>query len=1113
MAVMKRLFLFLLLFRSLALWASGDPAPGLKFIENKRQWPRQVHFAASVPGGQMVIEAGRFRYRLIDQARVQALHEQSHENWSSQVPEAGGEDLICTHIVDVTFLGANTQALPRPFGQSSEYYNYFLGEDSTRWSAGVYAYDGMIYPDFYPGIDMKVYSQGKHLKYDFIVAPGADASQILSQYAGADRLSLDNGNLMVATSLGDIIERKPYAYQWIGGQKVTVPSAYVLTGDRLSYTFPEGYDACYPLVVDPQLIFSTYSGSVRDNWGNSATPGEHGTLYSAGTTNSDVSGETGNFPTTTGVFQTSFKGRFDITIIKYDSLGTQMLYSTLLGGASGESPHSLLVNKQNELIVLGTTGSKDFPTTAGAVNRSFNQGVNGTHLQIIGINYDFGADIFLSRIRADGKQLMSSTYLGGSDADGLNVTYENFNLPVGTDSELVANYGDQLRGDLAVDADGNIYVSSVTASADFPMTGGFELNYKGGLSDALVVKLNPDLSAVLWSTYLGGTGSDGAYTIKLDHDNNVFVAGGTSSPTFPGTTTGAQAGHAGGVDGWIAKIDKTGATLLGATYTGTSQFDQVYFLDLNKTEEVYVYGQTNGNMSITPGLYGRVNSGQFLRKYANDLSTLVFSTTFGSGRTDPDISPTAFLVSDCNTIYMCGWGGEVNSVDEKGWGTDTRGMETTEDAYQRTTEGSDFYFIVLAEDASRLLYGTYMGGTLSGTHVDGGTSRFNKEGVVYHAVCAGCSATTANFEPASDFPTTPGAWSRLNRSQNCNNAAFKFDLSSLKARVAIKGNATVCLPDGFEFRNLSAGGEQYYWDFGDDVTATLPDTASVKHKYEEPGEYTIRLVAYDPATCITSDTAYVKVKVYKAGASAQDDDRLCGGSPYQLHAQGGTTYHWYTEDRSFTSNIANPVVKPGQTIEYFVDITEATGCMHTDSVTIDVIPEVNPEFEYNRTAGCLVRPYITVHSLTDSLMEGDQIFYDFGDGTTSENVPDIDHFYERDSLFTIRQVVDRDGCRYQDEITIPIFSMTIPNVITPGNKDGDNDYFVVRFGRGDDIKTPEDYGFNTSLVVYDRWGGEVYRNPEYHFDWSAESLAAGVYYFEVEVAEHAKCKSWIHVIK
>lgn len=1099
--LMKRLLLFCLLVRSLQVLASGGAPAALKFVENKNQWPAQVHFSARVPGGQMMVGAGMFRYRLVDQVRIQALHERGHENWSKQNPEANADDLVCTHVVDVTFIGANLQAKAQPFGRSSEYYNFFTGNDSTRWASGVYAYEGMIYPNFYAGIDLKVYGQDSHVKYDFIVAPGADASQILSQYTGADGLTLDNGNLFVQTSLGDIIERKPYAFQWIGGSKVSVPCAYVLTGSRLSFAFPEGYDACYPLVIDPQLIFSTYSGSTKDNWGSTATPGERGTLYSGGTTNDEVQNENGEFPATTGAIQTHFAGYFDIAILKYDSSGRQLLYATYLGGHGAESPHSLLVNEQEELIVLGTTSSDNFPVTSGVVGPVFNKGANGTEISVIGIDYEFGADIILARISKDGRQLLASTFLGGKNHDGLNPE----------SSSLVVNYGDQLRGDLAVDQAGNVYLSSVTSSPDFPMAASFNTVYRGGLTDAAVVKLDAGFTTVLWGAFLGGSGADASHTIKLDQQGNVYVAGGTTSPNFPGTTAGHQPTLAGDVDGWIAKINNDGTTLLRATYTGTPQFDQVYFLDLNKTEEVYVYGQTSGNMLITTGLYGRANSGQFLRKFSNDLSKLRFTTTFGSGQTLPDISPTAFLVSDCNTIYMCGWGGRINQLTG-GWPTDTDSLDTTPDAYQRTTSGSDFYFIVLAEDASELLYATYLGGTQSRTHVDGGTSRFDKEGVVYHSVCSGCNSDNGSRRATSDFPTTVNAWSRFNRSLNCNNAAFKFDLSSLKARAAIKGNAVVCLPDAFEFRNLSSGGELYTWNFGDGFSTTLPDTVSVTHGYANPGEYTIRLVAYDPATCITSDTAYLKVKVFEAEATSQADDHLCGGSTYQLHADGGTAYYWYTRDRSFTSNTQRPLVKPDETTQYFVDITEASGCVHTDTVLLNVTPQVHPEFTFDRTAGCLVRPYITVHNLTDSLLAEDRIIFDFGDGTTSESA-DVDHFYAKDSLYTVRQTVVRNGCVYQAESRVPVFSMIIPNVITPGNKDGDNDTFMIQFGRGDDIKTPADYGFNTSVVIYNRWGEEVYRNQAYEFDWSAESLAAGVYYFEVEVAEHAKCKSWIHVIK
>src|SRR5690606_37924904 len=143
---------------------------------------------------------------------------------------------------------------------------------------------------------------------------------------------------------------------------------------------------------------------------------------------------------------------------------------------------------------------------------------------------------------------------------------------------------------------------------------------------------------------------------------------------------------------------------------------------------------------------------------------------FGSGGGIPDISPTAFLVNECNNLYLAGWGGMVNALNGF-WNSSTNGLEVTPDAFHTTTSGSDFYFMVLTADGKDLLYATYLGGPYSRTHVDGGTSRFDKSGIVYHAVCSGCAAYNAIGVPTSDFPTTPGVWSNQNRSQNCNNAA------------------------------------------------------------------------------------------------------------------------------------------------------------------------------------------------------------------------------------------------------------------------------------------------------------------------------------------------------
>ena len=206
------------------------------------------------------------------------------------------------------------------------------------------------------------------VKYDFILAPYADHTQIVLEYSGAEQLTLENGRLIVRTSVGEVIEQKPIAFQWIDGKKIAVACEYLLEGNQLSFCFPLGYDPCYELTIDPLLIFSTYSGSVADNWGSTATPAENGNLYSAGVTSHVNAG--GSFPATPGAFQTTYGGLYDIGILKYDSAGKRLLYATYLGGDNSESPHSLVVNAKNELIVLGTTSSFNFPTSVNAIDRT-----------------------------------------------------------------------------------------------------------------------------------------------------------------------------------------------------------------------------------------------------------------------------------------------------------------------------------------------------------------------------------------------------------------------------------------------------------------------------------------------------------------------------------------------------------------------------------------------------------------------------------------------------------------------------------------------------------------------------------------------------------------------
>ncbi|MEX1241185.1 MAG: PKD domain-containing protein [Cyclobacteriaceae bacterium] len=1070
----------------------------VKFIENKNQWAQDVHFASRIPGGRMFVGPGSFKYFFVDYDKFETLHHQSHQ---AQPDGMEVDDRIRGHAVFVDFPGSDLSVKPQAFGRSDEYYNYFIGSDPHRWASKAYAYQGMLYQSFYPGVDLKIYSAGENVKYDFVVAPNGDPSVIRLHYQGADKIFLDNGNLNIKTPLADIIEKDPVAWQVINGEKAEVKCEFRLDKDLVFFLFPDGFDSCYELVIDPLLIFSTFSGSSADNWGSTATPGEHGKLYSAGVTNE---GEGGVFPATGGAFQTASGGLYDIGILKYDSLGSDLLYATYLGGSQADSPHSLIMNAAGELILLGSTSSSNFATTSGAFDRTFNEGP--AIPWVVGYTYSAGSDIVISRFSGDGTQLLASTFIGGTNNDGLNPQ----------NGELSKNYGDQVRGDIITDDEGNVYVSSVTSSADFPVANSISTTYGGGASDAILFKMDPNLSQVLWGTFIGGTGTDAAHTLKFDSLNNIFLAGGTTSANFPITNGAYQPVYAGQVDGWIAKVASDGSAILHSTYTGTGAYNQIYFIDLNTYEEVYVYGQTSGDFPVSPGVYSNPGSGQFIQKFTHSLNARLFSTVFGSGRGFPDISPTAFLVNDCNNLYMAGWGGEINS--QLGfWQSNTHGMTTTPDAFQLTTSGSDFYFIVLTEDAKERLYATFLGGNQSRTHVDGGTSRFDKGGIVYHSVCSGCKAFNPAEEATSDFPTTTGAWSRTNKSINCNNAAFKFDLSSLKAQLQtnsakrdMPGLKVVCIPDAIVFENVSIGGEIFEWDLGDGTKISKTDTANISHQYQDPGQYKVKLTAIDRGTCRAVDSTFTIVTVNIAQSAVQDDADVCFGDSFELQASGGISYTWTSADPNFISGDPTPIVTPEDTTTYYIRLEEANGCIRRDTVQLNVIPGIHPDFEWNKLPDCLGRPEIAVRNLTDSVDARDMMFFDFGDGTTADHL-EGEHYFEKDGVYNIRLVTQREFCVYEKAVSIPVFEMLIPNVITPGQPEH-NDVFTIRYGKAEGV-TPADYGFNVSLTIYNRWGRIIYQTDHYQYDWSGEDLAAGIYYYEVTVEGHATCKSWLHLVK
>ncbi|MGB1040929.1 MAG: PKD domain-containing protein, partial [Flavobacteriales bacterium] len=884
------------------------------FIENKGQWDNRIVFNKILSDGNLFLEKDGFTYSLYDKSYIHSLH---HDK-ATPAP-----DSIKSHVVKTKFLNSNLNVKLIPQNQSAFYFNYFTGSDSTKWQSNVKSTSKIKYQELYSNIDLLIYQENNSTKYDFVIAPSGNPNDIEIEYQGADSIYVLENRLIIENTINDFEEAEPYAYQIIKGSKTKVDCQYVLSGNILSFYFPNGYDQTVELIIDPVVVFSSYTGSTADNFGFTASYDDDENTYVGG-----IVFGAGVYPTTLGAYQTSFNTSpwyyVDIAISKFNINGSSLLYSTYLGGNLGsEAPHSLVVNDNDELLVLGTTGSSDYPTTSGCFDTSFSGGTNAGPL-FTGVYYFFGCDIVVTKLNSAGTNLLGSTYVGGDGNDGVN-----------NDASLAYNYGDPFRGEIIVDSSGNPIITSTTGSINFPTTiGACQDTFGGGTSDACVFKLNNNLSNLQWSSYFGGTGADAGYGIQLDSRGDVFITGGTLSSNLSMDSNSYDSSYNGLEDGFIAKFDFGTNSLLASTYVGTYGYDQSYFVQLDINDDVYITGQSLGSYPVSSSVYSDSGSTQFFQKFTNELDSSYWSTVVGSGRNSIDFTPSAFLVNDCGFIYLSGWGGVVNRY-YRAKQSSTVGLPITFDAFQSTTDGSDFYLMVLDRDASALKYGTFYGGGVSYEHVDGGTSRFDKKGNVYQAVCAGCGGN-------SDLPTTPGAWSDSNNSPNCNLGVIKLNVSYIKT-IASAPVPNICLPDSVSFVNNSSGGNVYQWTFGDGNSSSLFEPT---HVYADTGVYLVTLIVSDSTGCVPSDTATIIINAYKPKALLIDTvPIICPGDSVQLIARNSQGISWSPSISLTNDSIYNPIAFPDSTTTYraisnfFCNSDTAYVTVEIDTTQISIIPD------------------------------------------------------------------------------------------------------------------------------------------------------------------------------
>lgn len=1097
------------IFFLLLLAASVARSQGIEFVENKGQWDSKVLYAGRVPAGTFFIHRDGFTVLQHKDEDLQALQEMAHSGTVHGKRVGADYNLVVhSHAYRAQFAGMNPS--PRIVADKPlvTIANYFTGNDPSKWAQACKVYQGITVKDIYPNIDLRYYSERGTLKYDLIVNPGGDVNRIAFNYSGVDGLEIKKGELHIKTSVGTIRELEPYTYQYDTKERRTIPVQFKLKGNEVRFSAGE-YNKQAPLIIDPTLIFCSFSGSTGDNWGFTATYGPDGSFFGGG-----IVFEPG-FPTSTGAYQTNYAGGsgchrngFDVGIIKLSSDGGTRLYATYLGGSGNEMPHSLICDPQGNLIIGGKTNSgSSFP---GALIGA--EGANGGDW-----------DIYIAKLNASGSALIGAKRIGGSADDGGNIQ------PCGQPSpakSLMQNYGDESRSEVNLDGAGNIYLAACTQSNDFPTVNAFQTNNRGGVNsqDGVVLKMDPNVNGLLFSSYLGGSQNDAAYVLAIHPFNgDVYVAGGTESAagSLPGNTAGTiNTDNRGGIDGFVSIISPDGSTIRRTTFLGTNGTDQVYGIQFDRRGFPYVMGQSYGGTAwpIVNAPWNQAGARQFIAKLQPDLSAFVYSTAFGKtgAPAAPDISPVAFLVDRCENVYVSGWGGTIsntfNSAGVQGLPTTSDAIKSNPDINTQTGQGRDFYFFVLERNAQAQLYGSYFGQNapdpaISGDHVDGGTSRFDQNGTIYQAICASCGTNTP-------FPTTPPVWADTKpASAFCNLAMVKIEFnfsgvgSGVQSSIAgVPRDTAGCVPLTVDFRDTLLQAVKYYWDFGDGNTA-ITNTANATNTYLAVGTYRVRLIAEDSSTCNIRDTSYLNIRVGASQALPTFTPRridTCTLFRYEFTntsvAPAGFPFRarsfvWDYGDGSRRDTTSNGTVihqyqNPG-TYRVKLYLIDTLYCNAPDSteVLINVAALVRADFKVPSTA---CAPFVAQFDNTSS--GGLQFFWDFGDGTTSTDRNPVHTFAAGTWTITLT-AVDSGSCNVTNskQFTITVLGNPTANfVATPqppvvntpitfdNTSSADAIRFKWKFGDGDSLQTASrapvqhEYNatgtFNACLIAYNSAG-------------------------------------------
>ena len=694
----------------------------MHFEPNLGQTAEDVKFVARGPGYTLFLTANEAVLALRQGQLSTNPEHQRHPPLSFEPPlSKNQESTLPGAVVRMRLEGAtrNTQPTLEGLERFPGTSNYFLGNDPMKWRTNIPHYQRVQYKSVYPGIDLVYYGNPQQLEYDFLLAPGADPNDIRLAFEGVEGMKVaDNGDLILRVAGGELVQKAPRIYQDVDGEQSEVAGRYVLrVGDQEQLAFTPtsdmeevqvgfqvaSYQSDRSLAIDPVLIYSTYlGGSLGDAaFGIAVDPA--GNAYVTGWTWGT------DFPTKNPL-QANFAGdRVDVIIAKINSDGTDLAYSTYLGGGKWDVGLSVAVDSTGNAFITGQTSSPDFPVAGNPVQPS----LNGFQ------------DAFVAKLNAAGNALIYSTYLGGSSVNSAS--------------------------GIAIDANGNAYITGGTDSTDFPGASTNPIQSSlGGSTDAFVAKINTAGTALVYSMYLGSSKVDVGYGIAIDATGNAYITGETCSTDFPGASTSSiQPSYRGlicndsvtGANAFVVKINPIGTGLIYSTYLGGSRRDVGYSVAVDSAGNAYVTGSNTSPdfpmlNPLQPSHLGLLDA--FVTKVNPSGTALVYSTYLG-GSTDD--SGTGIAVDAVGNAYVMGWT----------WSTDFPTSNPLQSSFAGVV---DAFVTKINPSGTALMYSTYLGGNGYENNSHGWTAGAITVDAAGNAYVAGATTST-DFPGASVSPIQP----------------------------------------------------------------------------------------------------------------------------------------------------------------------------------------------------------------------------------------------------------------------------------------------------------------------------------------------------------------------